>query len=72
MSESYYKMIDGVKYDRGILEFCDKAVEGAGDGRTVPGPDGLERRREEAAGLLADAVQARTLQAKCTSNTEVG
>ena len=33
MSESYYKVIDGVKYDRGILEFCDKAVEGAGDGR---------------------------------------
>ncbi|MEL6347623.1 MAG: hypothetical protein AAFV53_31235 [Myxococcota bacterium] len=33
MSETYYKVIDGVKYDRGMLEFCDKAVEGAGDGR---------------------------------------
>ena len=30
---SYYKVIDGKKYDREILEFCDKAVEGAGDGR---------------------------------------
>jgi len=33
MSESYYKVIDGVKYDRAMLEFCDEAVEGAGDGR---------------------------------------
>ncbi|MEC9399729.1 MAG: hypothetical protein VYE40_14955 [Myxococcota bacterium] len=33
MSESYYKVIDGVKYDRAMLEFCDEAVAGAGDGR---------------------------------------
>ena len=30
---SYYKVIDGVKYDREMLDFADKAVEGAGDGR---------------------------------------
>ena len=34
MSESYYKVIDGVKYDRAMLEFCDEAVAGAGDGRS--------------------------------------
>jgi hypothetical protein len=33
MGESYYKVIDGKKYDRAMLEFCDKAVDGAGDGR---------------------------------------
>ncbi len=33
MSESYYKTINGVKYDRGILEAADKAVSGQGDGR---------------------------------------
>ncbi len=33
MSESYYKTINGVKYDRGILEAADKAVAGQGDGR---------------------------------------
>ena len=36
MSESYYKVIDGVKYDRAMLEFCDEAVAGAGDGRAHP------------------------------------
>lgn len=30
MSESYYKIIDGKKYDRAMLEFCDKAIAGAG------------------------------------------
>jgi hypothetical protein len=33
MGESYYKVIDGKKYDREILEFCEEAVAGAGDGR---------------------------------------
>ncbi len=33
MSESYYKQIDGKKYDRAMVEFCDEAVAGAGDGR---------------------------------------
>lgn len=30
---SYYKTIDGVKYDKGLIEAADKATEGAGDGR---------------------------------------
>lgn len=30
---SYYKEIDGVKYDRELLELADKLTEGQGDGR---------------------------------------
>ncbi len=30
---SYYKVIDGVKYDKELLEAADEAVAGAGDGR---------------------------------------
>jgi len=30
---SYYKVIDGVKYDRGLLEAADTAIEGRGDNR---------------------------------------
>ena len=30
---SYYKEIDGNKYDRALLEAADKVVEGTGDGR---------------------------------------
>lgn len=30
---SYYKEIDGKKYDAAVLEAADKLVEGAGDGR---------------------------------------
>ena len=30
---SYYKEIDGKKYDRELLELADKLVAGAGDGR---------------------------------------
>lgn len=30
---SYYKTIDGVKYDRELLEAADEAVAGRGDGR---------------------------------------
>ena len=30
---SYYKIIEGKKYDRAMVEYCDKAIEGAGDGR---------------------------------------
>ncbi len=30
---SYYKTIDGVDYDKEILELADAAVAGAGDGR---------------------------------------
>ncbi len=33
MAESYYKVIDGKKYDLGLLEAAEEAVEGAGDGR---------------------------------------
>lgn len=33
MSESYYKVIDGVKYDRAMLAFCDAATKKQGDGR---------------------------------------
>ena len=33
MSETYYKVIDGNKYDRGLLEAADAAVAGQGDGR---------------------------------------
>lgn len=33
MAESYYKVIDGKKYKRAILEFVEEAVKGAGDGR---------------------------------------
>lgn len=31
--KSYYKVIDGVKYDRQAIEWCDDAVSGSGDGR---------------------------------------
>ncbi len=30
---SYYKEIDGKKYDRALLETADELVSGAGDGR---------------------------------------
>lgn len=30
---SYYKEIDGKKYDRGVLEFAEECTSGAGDGR---------------------------------------
>ena len=30
---SYYKEIDGKKYDRELLEAADKAIGGSGDGR---------------------------------------
>lgn len=33
MSESYYKVIDGKKYDRGMLTIADEATSGKGDGR---------------------------------------
>lgn len=30
---SYYKEIDGIKYDKELLEAADKAIAGRGDGR---------------------------------------
>ena len=33
MGKTYYKEIDGKKYDAGLLEAAEAAVEGAGDGR---------------------------------------
>jgi len=30
---SYYKEINGVKYDKAMLEAADKSIEGKGDGR---------------------------------------
>jgi hypothetical protein len=33
MSETYYKMIDGKKYDRQMLEVAEKTTAGKGDGR---------------------------------------
>lgn len=33
MSESYYKVIDGKKFDREMLEIADRATSGRGDGR---------------------------------------
>ncbi len=30
---SYYKIIDGEKYDKELLEAADKAIEGKGDNR---------------------------------------
>lgn len=33
MSESYYKIIDGTKYDREMLEIADRTTRGQGDGR---------------------------------------
>ena len=30
---SYYKTIDGVDYDRAMLETADKSIQGQGDGR---------------------------------------
>ena len=30
---SYYKEIDGKKYDKALLESADELIEGAGDGR---------------------------------------
>ncbi|MCA9637131.1 MAG: hypothetical protein KC420_13985 [Myxococcales bacterium] len=33
MSESYYKVMDGKKYDRGMLTLADEATAGQGDGR---------------------------------------
>jgi len=33
MSESYYKTIKGVRYDKGILDAADRSVSGQGDGR---------------------------------------
>lgn len=34
---SYYKEIDGKKYDRELLELADSLVEGQGDGRLSKG-----------------------------------
>ena len=33
MSESYYKIIDGKKYDKQMLEVAETATSGQGDGR---------------------------------------
>ncbi|MFN0047985.1 MAG: hypothetical protein ACKVOU_02545 [Cytophagales bacterium] len=33
MAESYYKVIEGVKYDKGMIDVADEAVAGVGDGR---------------------------------------
>ena len=33
MSESYYKVIGGERYDREILDIAEKSVDGQGDGR---------------------------------------
>lgn len=33
MAESYYKTINGIKYDREMLDVADQSVSGAGDGR---------------------------------------
>ena len=33
MSESYYKVIDGKKFDREMMEIAEKATAGQGDGR---------------------------------------
>jgi len=33
MSETYYKTINGKKYDKEMLDFADEAKAGAGDGR---------------------------------------
>lgn len=33
MSENYYKVIDGTRYDRGMLEIADQTTSGQGDGR---------------------------------------
>jgi hypothetical protein len=33
MSDSYYKVIDGKKFDREMLEIADRATAGQGDGR---------------------------------------
>ena len=30
---SYYKVIDGVKYDKELLEAAEEAIKGRGDGR---------------------------------------
>ena len=46
---SYYKEIDGVKMDAGLLEMADKAVAGAGDGRIS---------RKDAESLLASVKDA--------------
>lgn len=33
MAESYYKVIDGKKYDKQMLDIADESVAGVGDGR---------------------------------------
>lgn len=33
MSDTYYKVIDGKKFDREMLEIADRATAGQGDGR---------------------------------------
>jgi hypothetical protein len=33
MSESYYKIIDGKKYDKNMLEIAEASAAGKGDGR---------------------------------------
>lgn len=37
MAESYYKVIDGKKYKRALLDAVEEAVKGAGDGRISQG-----------------------------------
>lgn len=44
---SYYKSINGVNYDKGLLELADSLTDGRGDGRIS---------EEDAAGLLKDAM----------------
>ena len=33
MAKSYYKKIQGVRYDRALLEFAEERIKGQGDGR---------------------------------------
>ena len=33
MAKSYYKTIQGIRYDRALLEAADERISGQGDGR---------------------------------------
>ena len=58
---SYYKQIDGVKYDKGLLEFADSKTTGQGDGR-ISKEDAEQLWEDAQDGTGVTECERRTLQ----------
>jgi len=57
---SYYKIINGKKYDRSLLDFAEELTEGGGDGRISEG-DAMELARRVKDGWQVTLIERQTL-----------